>query len=252
MRTFLIALLTTTCPLVACGQPPETVAQHTYPCGVSISEGMVEAFLSEPDLWDPGERLSDFGISREEMATRAGAVLLALTEEAEAEGLIDDPSLLNRLDHLRWELRREMLYSALQASCEVTEEEIQALYEEERDRLHQPEERRLWSILIEAGLNPTEADWEAARSRGMEALRRLRGGESFGAVAHDLGEGPSAENGGDFGPVGPSNLPESTRDLIWALPEGEISDLVRLAMGYAIFRTTDWRDEGPTPLQRVR
>jgi parvulin-like peptidyl-prolyl isomerase len=78
----------------------------------------------------------------------------------------------------------------------------------------------------------------ASTEEGARALRqRLLAGATFEQLARETFEDPGlANNGGSLGTFGWGEMEEPLEDVAYALKPGEISDPVRLSMGYAIIR----------------
>jgi hypothetical protein len=70
----------------------------------------------------------------------------------------------------------------------------------------------------------------------MVVREQLKNGENFVALARTLSVDPSANNGGLVGPVPIADLRAQIRSVLERLPVGELSDVVRLPTGFAIFK----------------
>ncbi len=241
-RSLTFLILTTT---LACTSADETVspsAEHwSFTAGVSAS--FVEACEADPEIrpFAPADL--------DDPMVRVAAVESALAELAVEAGLDSDSRMGGMLAAAEENLRRSLIEAEI---GEISDEEIRDFYEANRDRLIPQTPRHLWAIFTEAGTDPSEEQRQASRARIEAAAERLAVGEEFATVAVELGAGPSLENRGDFGLVTPRDLPRSTRDLVWGLAEGEISDIVDLTHGHALFRTTDWIESVVPPLEDVR
>ncbi|MBN1478503.1 peptidylprolyl isomerase, partial [Candidatus Sumerlaeota bacterium] len=163
------------------------------------------------------------------------------------------PYVSGRLDGVWEAVRLDLLAEEIaHDAARVSEEALRERYERNTEALAGPERRRLWAIFIDAGADPTEEDRQAARERIETAQQRLASGEDFAELAEEMAEGPSRDNGGDFGPLSERELPALTRATIWSLAEGEISEVVDLPHGFAIFRTTDWEQPSPPSFEESR
>ena len=86
-----------------------------------------------------------------------------------------------------------------------------------------------------------------------KALRkRLLKGEELDELARQYSTAPEAEDGGEVGWISQDTLDESIDKVIFSLPVGEISPVVRTPYGYHIFRVDSKRPEGPKSLQEAR
>ena len=131
---------------------------------------------------------------------------------------------------------------------EVSEERLAQYYEDEKYRYLQDEQRQARHILIQFG-----DDEDAARTRAEDILTRIRGGDSFEALAAEFSmDGGTASQGGDLGVLTESQLPEALGAAIFAMQEGDLDGPVRSDFGFHIIRLDDILERGPLPLDQVR
>jgi peptidyl-prolyl cis-trans isomerase D len=142
---------------------------------------------------------------------------------------------------------------ALMPGIEVSDAEIQSWYDDHRGDYGIPEERRASHILItpesEGG-----ADKEKAKAQAEEVLREVRRDPArFTELARQYSKDPgSAEKGGDLGFFARSMMVKPFDDAVFALKDGEISDLVETDYGYHIIRLDDVREAKERPFAEVR
>jgi peptidyl-prolyl cis-trans isomerase D len=122
---------------------------------------------------------------------------------------------------------------ALAESIEVAEDELRAYYEERAEE-YAREERRAAHILVEAG------------DDGQETLatiqQRLADGESFAALAEEYSvDTVSAQEGGDLGFAGRGVYDEAFEEALFALEEGEVSGPVETSFGLHLIKLEDVR-----------
>lgn len=104
----------------------------------------------------------------------------------------------------------------------VPEAELRAAYDERADQLATPERREVQQILFDA-----EDAAKAARGR-------IVAGEDFAAVAKAATGADAAAL--DLGILDKDGLPDGTADAVFALPKDEISEPVKSAFGWHLFR----------------
>jgi peptidyl-prolyl cis-trans isomerase D len=135
----------------------------------------------------------------------------------------------------------------------VDEAEVLSYYERNQPRFGTTERRRASHILIELDADADEAAVEEARAKAEQALKRVRDGEEFAVVAAELSDDPgSKEQGGDLGFFGKGMMVPEFEDAVFALEEGEVSDLVRTPFGFHIIRLTAIEAGEVKPLEAVR
>ena len=146
----------------------------------------------------------------------------------------------------------EMRVADVSKDVSVSEQDIAELYEQQKHRFGKEEERRARHILIKVADDAPEADVKAARARAEELLARLRGGESFEALAKEYSEDPgSASQGGDLGFFGKGFMVEAFEKAASSLGLSEISDVVRSPFGFHIIEVTEIKPAETRPLSEV-
>jgi peptidyl-prolyl cis-trans isomerase D len=123
--------------------------------------------------------------------------------------------------------------SSFEATIDVSDEQIEAEYAVRRAAMEQvaarAERRRAAHLLV--AVNDSRTTQQAAQ-RIASLQDRLAMGEDFAALVREASDDAStAGMGGDLGPVGRGDLPESMEQALFALAEGEVSGPVRTDAG---------------------
>lgn len=125
-------------------------------------------------------------------------------------------------------------------AIEPSEEEIQAFYDANPDKMRKPPQVRASHILIKA----TEDENGEAKKKIEEIQVQLQAEElSFGALAKEHSACPSGAKGGDLGFFGPGSMVKEFDEVAFSLKAGETSDVVKTAFGYHLIQVTDCQDE---------
>lgn len=82
------------------------------------------------------------------------------------------------------------------------------------------------------------------KDRAEEILKRLKTGEDFGTVARAVSIGPEAERGGDLGFFEKGMMPEKIDRVVFSLPVGEMSGVVKSPYGFHIIKVLDRQERG--------
>lgn len=115
---------------------------------------------------------------------------------------------------------------------EVTDEELQPLYENEIANL--AEQRQAAHILAEVG---DELNDEQAQAKLQELKARVEAGEDFAALAKEFSQDPgSADDGGDLGYAGPGVYDPAFEEALYALQSGQVSEPVRSEFGWHLIK----------------
>ena len=145
------------------------------------------------------------------------AVLFQIPEQVKAEYVVLDAAAVER-------------------QISVPDSEVEAFYNANKDKFGQPEQRTASHILISVKKDASAADKAAAKAKADAILAEVRKAPaSFAAVAKAKSQDPgSAEAGGDLGVVEKGAFVKSVEDAIYALKQGEISNVVESEFGYHI------------------
>ena len=147
------------------------------------------------------------------------------------------------------EVRKDLLIAKVREALieergiEVSDADVEAFYEKNKDALQQPERCHLKRISIHfpQGDPADQPDARAdARARIEKALQRIRAGESFEAVAKSVSEGPARDNGGDLGMIPVTSLPPVYADALADLKPGELSGIIEGATGFHIVQLVEY------------
>ncbi|EYS92831.1 peptidylprolyl isomerase [Cupriavidus sp. SK-4] len=143
---------------------------------------------------------------------------------------------------------------ALAATQAVTPEELKSYYDSNIARFRIDEQRRASHILISAPKDAPAAQRQAAKDKAAKLLEDLRKHpDTFADVARKNSQDPgSAEKGGDLGFMGRGALVKPFEDAMYALKDGQVSDLVETDFGYHIIKLTGIKPGETKPLEAVR
>jgi peptidyl-prolyl cis-trans isomerase D len=122
----------------------------------------------------------------------------------------------------------------------VSDAELADAYNKNKARFLTPEKRNASHILINVKADAKPADDAAAKAKAQAILDEVRKTPGdFAKVAKAQSQDPgSAELGGDLGTVEKGVFVKPVEDAIYALKEGETSNLVRSEFGYHVIKVT--------------
>lgn len=181
--------------------------------------------------------------AREELGVEVGQAEVdaqreRIIEEVGGEEAFDELVAQNGLtqeqvdEELRAAAVQEGIREALAEDAEVTDEQVEEYYEQNRETLFGPSAQAR-HILVE--------DEATAR----QALDRINGGEDFAAVAGELSTDPgSAQQGGDLGEVTPGQTVPEFEEAVFNSPVGELVGPVQTQYGWHVLEVTERQDEG--------
>lgn len=136
----------------------------------------------------------------------------------------------------------------------LPEADLRKYYEENTARYTTAEERRASHILIKAAADTPAADRAKAKARAEELLAEVRKAPaSFGEVARKQSQDTgSAGQGGDLDFFSRGAMIKPMEDAVFAMKQGEISNLVESEYGYHIIQLTGVRGGDKKPFDQVR
>ncbi len=143
---------------------------------------------------------------------------------------------------------------ALKKDVTFTEDDLRNYYKENATRYGVPEERRASHILIKVDRSAPADERAKAKAKAEELLAQVRKNPaSFADVAkkNSQDEG-SAINGGDLDFFGPGAMVKEFDAAVYAMKQGEISNLVETDFGYHIIQMTGVRGGDKKPFEAVR
>lgn len=127
--------------------------------------------------------------------------------------------------------------SALEAGIEVSNDELQAAYQQLVDTFQAQEQRHAAHIFIEISEQQDDA---AAKAKIDAIAERLKAGEVFEELAKSESQDPaSAEMGGDLGINEKGVFSTDFEDALYALEKGAVSEPVRSEFGYHLIKLVD-------------
>ena len=142
-------------------------------------------------------------------------------------------------------LRKRMLFEKVitldvNRKIQVTDDEVEIHHKANR-RLY-ASERRIHALQI------------VLRDRDLaeKTLKRLKAGEDFDKVAREVSIGPEAEKGGDLGFFERGIMPEEIDRMVFSLPVGKVSGVVRSPYGFHIFKVLAKEGAGGRKLADAR
>jgi peptidyl-prolyl cis-trans isomerase D len=131
---------------------------------------------------------------------------------------------------------------------------VRGYYDANKSRYTTPEERRASHILINVAPNATPADVDKAKAQAESVLAEVRKNPAeFADIAkaksQDTG---SAAQGGDLDFMTKGAIPGAFSDTLFAMKDGDISNVVRSEAGFHIIKLTGVRGGTVKPFEEVK
>jgi peptidyl-prolyl cis-trans isomerase SurA len=155
-------------------------------------------------------------------------------------------------DQVRTEMTiGQVVRRAVESNIQVSPSEIDTLLESQQGSLDTNTEYRIAHILIQLPQDPTPSDIETAKTKIETIHKRAIEGESFTQLAIASSQAQDALEGGDLGWRNTSQLPSVFSRQLANMKPGDISETLRSASGFHIFRILDMRGNDKVMVEQV-
>jgi len=156
------------------------------------------------------------------------------------------------------QIKYAIVETAKPAATPVTDQDLQAYYDQHRDEYRQAEQVKVTHILIKTPLpgadgKVDEKGVEAARKKAEDVLKQVKTGGDFAKLAGQYSDDPgSAKNGGELGWIGRGRTVPEFEKAAFSLSKGQTSDLVKSSYGFHIIRIEDKQDAHVKTMAEVK
>lgn len=134
----------------------------------------------------------------------------------------------------------------------VSDEEVEQYYRQHQKEFWVPGKLKLRHILFLMEEGQLESDKRLKEQKAREALRKIRSGEKFEAIAKEYSEDVSAHTGGDLGEIERGKMVPEFEKAAFQLKEGEVSGLVKTSYGLHIIKVDQIFQGQTLPLDKVK
>jgi peptidyl-prolyl cis-trans isomerase C len=149
-------------------------------------------------------------------------------------------------------LRQQLVKKEVLDKLLVSARDVQSFYDKNKDKYVEEEQVRARHILVKAPQDVSATDDAKLKSKADAALKRAKKGEDFAALAKELSDDGSKENGGDLGFFPRGRMVAPFEEVAFALQPGQISDVVRTQFGYHVIKVTERQPAHVKPFDEVR
>ncbi|MBL7070645.1 MAG: peptidylprolyl isomerase [Candidatus Omnitrophica bacterium] len=147
-------------------------------------------------------------------------------------------------------MKQASIREALGYNVSITPIDVRAYYDKNIADFTKPARSRVINTLIKkekAGRPKEEARFLIERIKEL-----LMDGQDFEELVKEYSEGPHAAEGGQLGLVERGQMREELDTAIFALGEGDVSDIVESPLGYHIFKVTEVIPEETIDFESVK
>lgn len=216
-----------------------------------VLDALIEERVIVTYARDSGMRVDDPELDRA-VANVAAANKLSLDklkERLRAEGMDYTRFRASLRDQMMAERMRER---EVISRIKVTDADIDALLAERRAKSAAAPEMNIAQILVSVPENASAEVVAQRRERAMAALARVRGGESFQAVARAVSEDSNRDKGGEIGSKPADRLPDLFVEGVKSLQVGGVTEPLRSGAGFHILKLLSRSDAGAPSVTQTR
>ena len=173
----------------------------------------------------------------------------ALTALLTREGL----TLQDYKDRLREQIiLARLMNQAVRSRVSVDASEVEAYYKSHQDEFSQPAQARVRHIFFRIDPDAAPPQVDAVREQASRVLREARNGGDFGELARRYSEDATAANGGDLGVIKRGQALPEFEEVIFALREGDVSEVVRTPNGLHIVKIDAFTKGSEQPFPEIK
>jgi peptidyl-prolyl cis-trans isomerase C len=236
--------------------PPAFVEQYKNQLRQQVLEGMIVEQLLDKKVKDNNIVVTDEDVvgHLEKAAAQQGLSLSDIKEMMEARG--------QSFDEAKQRIKKGMAYQKLMdaqwvGKINVTEDDAQKYYSENKTKFETPEQIKASHILIKLDTKDPNADPNQAKAKAKakaeNLLKQIKDGADFAELAKtNSGDTYSAVQGGDLGFFGRNQMVPAFERAAFALKPGQVSDVVETQFGYHIIKLTDRKDATVTSFEQEK
>jgi parvulin-like peptidyl-prolyl isomerase len=225
------------------------------PSKESVMSEELERMIEERLLIDAGGKLN--------LDVNEDSVTKAIDEIKKSNGLSDGDlrkmlqSESKSMEEYKNKIRDQILISRVvsfevRKRITVSEEEVEEYYSQHLKDYWTPEKLQLRHILFLMDDKLMEEDRQFKKQKARLALKKIRSGEDFIAVAKEFSEDISASTGGDLGEIERGKMVPEFEKAAFQLKEGEVSGLVETPYGLHIIKVDKITPGETLPLDNVQ
>lgn len=221
-------------------------AGQRLPAEGQLRQQVLDALIDERVILsyarDSGTRVDEAEIDRavNSVAAQNQLTPAQLRERLRQDGVDMQRFRANLRDQIMIERVRER---ELQQRIKISDADIEAFLERQRQESGGQGEYNVAQILLPVAEGAGAAEVERVRAQAEAALRRVRGGEDFAAVARELSQDGNRDKGGEIGLRPASRLPDLFVEQVSKLQPGQVAPAVlRSGAGFHVLKLVEKRD----------
>ena len=229
-----------------------------YVNGWPVSYASFDSTAKAERIQSTGNAEKDAEKKREVLEILIGEALIEQETKRTESALEGDPEFSKELEEKLSTKALRLLYDdEVGARAEVTEEDIEIYYNENKELYKLRETIAASHILVRPQIDSMDAKdprklreaEQKAKKKALAILEELKEGADFVELAKGQSQDEASKNrGGNLGIFGRGRMVPEFEEVAFALPVGELSDPVKTEFGYHIITVTQHNPERYKPL----
>jgi len=218
----------------AMARPLEEERRMIYELREKVLNQMIDEKLTDQEIARYNIQVSEEAIDNtiEEMKKRSYMTDQQLRDQLEKDGLTMEDYRTQMKNQI---LRVRLVNREVKSKIVITDEDIRAYYEKNRDRYVGEGSVHLRQILMKVPPSATEEEKQVIREKLASIRQQVIGGAVFEQLARDYSESPLAKDGGDLGTFKMSDLAPYILNALSGLKAGQVTEVVENDMGMQLF-----------------
>jgi peptidyl-prolyl cis-trans isomerase C len=139
-------------------------------------------------------------------------------------------------------LRQQLVKKEVLDRVNVSAAEVQNFYDHNKAKYIEEEQVRARHILVRVPQDASPVDDAKLKEKAEQAQSRAKKGGDFAALARELSDDGSKEQGGDLGFFPRGRMVEVFEQTAFALQPGQVSEVVRSQFGYHVIKVEERKD----------
>jgi peptidyl-prolyl cis-trans isomerase C len=136
-------------------------------------------------------------------------------------------------------LRQQLVKKEVLEKVNVSARDVQTFYDQHKDKYVEEEQVHARHILIRVPQEVSAENETKLKGKAEDALKRAQQGEDFAALAKEVSDDGSKENGGDLGFFPRGRMVAGFEEAAFNLQPGQMSGIVRTQFGYHVIKVEE-------------
>jgi parvulin-like peptidyl-prolyl isomerase len=217
-----------------------------------VLDGMIARTLLENEAKTQGISVTDDEVKKQLDQTRGQFPSPEEFKKALAAEGVTEAQLQDNLKR-QMAIQKYIQAKVVDAS-KVTDADTKTFYDQNKDKMKQPERLHLRHILVKTEKDAPAADKQKAQAKANGLMARLKKGEDFAKLATENSDDPGSKaQGGDLSWVSRGDTVPTFEQAAFALKaKNEMSPVVESPFGYHIIQLLERQDESTVPYEQVK